>query len=72
MLAGFLLGAFAGVYSELTRTPGAPDAAGNGITMALVFGIPGTAFGAVLAFLLRLLSSRSRTQTPAKINSQLL
>lgn len=59
MLAGFLLGAFAGVYSELTRTPGAPDAAGNGITMALVFGIPGTAFGAVLAFLLRLLSSRS-------------
>lgn len=59
MLAGFLLGAFAGVYSELTRTPGAPDAAGNGITMALVFGIPGMAFGAVLAFLLRLLSFRS-------------
>ena len=55
MLGGFLLGAFAGVYSELTRAPGAPDAAGNGVTMALIFGILGTTFGAVLAFLLRLL-----------------
>ena len=59
MLAGFLLGVFAGVYSDLARTPGAPDAAGNGITMALVFGILGMASGAVLAFLLRLLSFRS-------------
>ena len=56
MLAGFTFGAFAGVYSELTRTPGTFDAAGNGTT-ALIFGILGAAFGAVLAFLLRLLLS---------------
>lgn len=44
MPAGLLLGVFAGIYSKPTRTPGVADAAGNGLTTALTFGILSTAF----------------------------
>ena len=55
MPAGLLLGVFVGIYSKPTRTPGVADAAGNGLTTALTFGILSTAFGAVMAFPVRLL-----------------